>query len=55
MNTIPDFSTVELGDSPAPNDLDAWVAAKERAAVHSKKVLDQSSLHDSQTRNMAPF
>ena len=24
MNAIPDFSTVELGDSPAPNDLDAW-------------------------------
>ena len=24
MNAIPDFSTVELGDSPAPNDLNAW-------------------------------
>ena len=26
MNASPDFSTVELGDSPAPNDLNAWAA-----------------------------
>ncbi len=28
MNVIPDFSTVELGDSPAPDDLDAWALLK---------------------------